>query len=259
MFNTGYKKIVINDDEGIIVNGSTVTIPGYGTYDKGNIVETLAAREPVGELATWLDPPSGGDYVDVKLVLTGVKTDRREVIYFNAKSPSDADIVAGYNAWLKLHNLEIVAPPKIADVAVELTSGLVTKIQLGHENVLVSDIYVRTGKFDEVGITHHTTRLTKAITIEAEPGWGMGWQLEASVKLGTFENYNPYGQQHGGNSNSIDLKAKYTAIFVKTPEIEFAPWKQHKYVEHAYVNADMPTDDIKFIIYVREDLAGPLS
>jgi len=259
MFNTGYKKVVINADEGITVNGSKVTIPGFGTYDKGNIVEILAAKEPVAEIATWAGLPSGGDYADVKIVLTGNTDDTRKTIAFNAKSSSEGDIVSGFDAWILLHNLTFNTSPVKSEATVKVSAGLTTTIQFGHENMLVSDIHVRPGTFDGIEKANASTRLVKTITAEAEKGYGMGWQIEESVKLGTATNYAAYNQQHGGNSHNIDLKAKYTTIFVKTPEADFAPWEQGEYIKHTSVGVDLPTTDIKWIIYVREDLADPLS
>ena len=248
MFNLGYKEVVLNNLDGVTGDGTgggeNIIIEGFGQLNAAPIA-SLAPSDPIAEIADWTTLPTVGDYVDVKIVMKKIRTDQRETIYFYAASPSATDIIGGYNVWQKNHpELE----PKLS-----LAGSLTTKMLPGFESWNVTDVFIRPAYYNAVGNSTAEYRLLKAVTIEGSEGIGQGWQIEASRKLGTFVNSYPYGQQHGGNSIGVDLEAGYKEYNYSIAEAINIDWKSPEYAKHDFVNANMPTEDFNFVVYVHED------
>jgi len=251
MFNLGYKHVVLNNLDGIgpsPEDPSFLRISVFGDLKKRDIktASQLAPADPIAEVAkfTPVTPiTSGTETADVKIVLKKIDTDARETIHFSAASADKADVIKGFNEWEKLHGKAKIA----------LSGGFTTTIQPGFEGWIVSSFILRTekvGNVSESGVVH---KFTKTVTKAGSAGIGRGWQLEASVHMGTFVNANPYGQQHGGNSHTVDLTAGYKAYYMSADVPVENGWESPDFVKHAYVNADTTSTAVKFTVYVHED------
>ena len=77
--------------------------------------------------------------------------------------------------------------------------------------------------------------------------------------MATFENIAPYAQQHGGNSQGVDVRGTYTQYYFTATDDSNpkAGWASHEYVDHSFVQADMPSQPRKYVIYANE-AAGDL-
>jgi hypothetical protein len=93
----------------------------------------------------------------------------------------------------------------------------------------------------------------KNITQDGEVGLGLGKFIEESRRMATAANVMPYEQSHGGNDQGIDVRGKYTQYFFTASQDSTKPgWESHEFVDHAHVNADMLTQDRKYVIYANE-------
>jgi hypothetical protein len=248
MFNLGYKEVILNNLDGVHVDPTDTTsiiIEGFGKFKKTDLVAGALPVSPVGEVAMWILPTMTGDYADVKVSLQEIHTDKKETLYYVAKTPTEADIVAGFINWKEKYDK--------MNSSVEISAGLTTEIQPGFEKFYVHDIFIRPGKYDEIDTAHKEYVLTKSVATEGNPGVGQGWQIEASRKLGTFTNSYPYGQHHGGNSTGVDLNAGYKEYNVVIPESVNAGWEKAEFIDSNTVNAEVNSKDFKFVLYVHED------
>jgi hypothetical protein len=256
MFNLGYKDVILNNLDGVTGDGINITIKGYGTFNKLDILAGgTAATAPEKEKAKWTTLPTvpagvDGSFADVKIVLVKLKTDARETVHFYASDPAAADIVGGYNTWKKNH-LEVAPKFTLAEGA--SSTELITEMLPGFEGWSIAQIFVRLGQETSIETARRERRLEKTLVTEGSEGTGQGWQIEASKKLGTFVNSFPYGQQHGGNSIGVDLKAGYKSYFITKAEPVNFDWEGPEFVDHKTVNATLGTKDFNFNIYVHED------
>ena len=252
MFNLGYKEVILNNLDGVTTGtvAGTIDIAGFGMVVKADMVGS-APVAPASEVADWTTLPTVGDLMDVKIVTKRIETDYKETIHFTALGVTGGDVDTAFRKWKDTYDQHI------AVVSVGGTGTTVTTtIKAGSEMYFIDSVFVRVIDKTNIENAQPEERLVKAITNEGDPGKGQGWQIEASRKLGTFVNSNPYGQQHGGNSIGIDLEAQYKEYNVTSSESVNTGWAKDEYVKHDFINADTVAKDFRFVIYVHEDFVA---
>jgi len=243
MFNLGYKEVILNrvGDNAVYSKGGMSVIAGYGEFDPAKIKKNKKqeAIKPVGEKANWAykDLSSKADMVSVKITLTKV-SGVKESISFEAK-PDAASIIKGFKEWKKMY---ADTKPVLA-----LSGTLTTEIQKGFENWEVSSISVTPIKLDDLEARKAPVHLKKTVVTEGNSGLLYGYMLEESRRFGTFANTNPYSEYEGGNSQGIVMDGKYTAYYIT---YENDAERNHEFVKHSYVNAEMNMNDYSFVVYV---------
>ena len=248
MFNLGYKEVILNKINGEIVynlNGYQ-TIAGYGKFETSKVTENVeqSSVDKAGEVASWAlsDLSSVADALQVKVFLVNSRSGAKENIIFDAASTSAADIIGGYTHWTQVYEGN---DPKIT-----ITGSLTTTVLPGYEDWEVDNFYVTPVVYADLDSRQAPRFLEKTVVTEGNPGLLYGHQLEESRRFGTFANTNPYSEHEGGNSQGIVMDGRYTAFYIKYENDEE---KNHEYVKHGFINAEMHMKDYSFVVYVLDE------
>lgn len=248
MFNLGYKEVVLNavTAENVFSDAETATILGYNMFTMANVVSItrMNPEDAVAETAMWTSPTNTGDYYEVKIKVKNLVTGETSTVNFNSIG---TDVQAGYEAYLELYGID-------SEDAIFTIAGSGTNISAGFEQWSVSDVTVTARNSDGTCACAMAEKLKKTVTTPGTPGALYGYQLEASVRFGTFANSDPYSAQVNGNGpGSIILDGQYTAYYITYANDEVL---NHEYVKHDYINAATHSTDYNFVVYVYNDEAG---
>ncbi|MCK5788370.1 MAG: hypothetical protein KAH32_05200 [Chlamydiia bacterium] len=238
MFNTGYKELIITSKEGITKTGNVVNIPGFGNADIVGVTP-VTPQLPTGGSATlagYAAPASGEE--DVKITLRKRNSSSTVNIGFNA---TGGDWQGAYDKWKTFYNTS--ETPELASVS----SG----------NIVLDDAAF---KYEVVKVTTKEVKGLEYFPVNnLEVTWtdgtlpiGQGWQIEESHRMGTFQNFYPYAQAHGGNVLGYSMDDQFYTYVIENDESVNPGFEQHEYVKHDFINAAMPTTKIKMTIFSTE-------
>jgi len=278
MFNLGYKEIVLNTLDGVSItpSGDVLRVQGYGTFKNTDAAFIANHSVVMAEAATAetkqfeVTIPNGvvaGDAIEVNFVIRSMRnssdfardfiTDGKTFVWATRKlNAIDADsiaaaIVTGWDDMVGKHpEMEVYFKLKAIGSNVEV------KAAIGYEFISLKSMsikhvpVVKTVEAVFIPLAEDTTA-----TVDGNPGLGLGKFLEESRRMATAQNVMPYAQQHGGNSQGIDVRGKYTAYQFEALEDSTAPgWESHDFVDHSYVQANMSSKARKYVMYVNENV-----
>ena len=244
MFNLGYKEVVLNNLDGVTGDSTYKYIAGFGAVKIAdiNLADTVV---PALEISTWVVPSlTDGDGLLVQIKVRALATDETHTVTFNASGLAAADIITGYDTYLRIYP---------DDDYFTLSGNLTVTMKEGYEGYGIASVSVSPVFISDSSLSAAKINLVGTITNPGAVGSTFGWQIEAGRKLGTFVNSYPYSQQHGGNSIGVDLEAVYKEYNVVSDEPINANWEGPEFVKHDYISADMPTRKFLYVIYVHED------
>jgi hypothetical protein len=284
MFNLGYKEIVLNKLGGVKYDATStvLTIPGYGEFLKSaTSVRVVTPSEPTKqEKVNWTMPSSlatppdawgnadnfkVGDVVEVEIKIRSLRNvssiardfivDGKSIVFQSVPVVTAdaagiaAAIAAGYK--LSMQNLNDV------EIYFDLTSAgdvVTSVVAKGLEHVYVKSMGLKVARHGGLPFFTIVDSATgKNVVDEGSVGLGLGKFIEESRRMATKENVMPYAQSHGGNDQGVDVRGTYTA-FTFDFQGENAPdgWQSHEYVDHSYVNAEMSSKPVHYVIYANE-------
>ncbi|MCK5788369.1 MAG: hypothetical protein KAH32_05195 [Chlamydiia bacterium] len=291
MFNLGYKEIVLNSLGDITDDGSgNLSIPGYGVFNSTNSqdISALKAIPAAGEVSTFAVPagivPPVDAWGNARLLAIGDVFECQATFRSmrNVSSHARDFIMDGKTlVWMSTP----IATADEAGIAMAIDEGITLAVAgggFGHEFEQVFDLAdngadleftIKPGfeyiEMKKVAIKYATAGgakpidLKKVVVSAGEAGLGLGKWLEESRRMGTAENVMPYAQSHGGNDQGIDVRGMYaTYMFEFQGENLGNGWASHEYVDHSYVNAEMSSKPVHYVIYANEgsaDLAAALA
>ena len=240
MFNLGYKEVVLTSVEGITKVGNVVNIPGFGNADITGVTP-VAPQVPTGgsaALAGYAAPTSGEE--DVKITLRNRHSSLTVNIGFNAIA---GDWQGAYDKWKTFYNTSETPELK----AVSTTSIVLEDTAFKYEVVKVT-----TKEVD--GLESFAVNNLEVTWTDGDLPIGQGWQIEESHRMGTFQNFYPYAQAHGGNVLGYSMDDQFYTYSIENDVSVNPGFEQHEYVNHDFINADMPTTKIKMTIFSTEIL-----
>ena len=284
MFNLGYKEIVLNSDASIDITGDVLSIEGYGTFNKTDAAFVAqhsfnVAVDPVQEIAIYVIPATSivmppdawgnaqtlavGNAIEVEVKVRSLRNmsalardfiiDGKSIVFQSTPllAVDAAGIATAIAAGYKLLFDKLSESERYFEIVangdnIELT---VTK---GLEHVYVKSLGL---KVVAHGGLPFTMVAKDASSTEGVIGLGQGKFIEESRRMATFENIAPYAQQHGGNSQGVDVRGKYTQYLFESSKDSTAPgWESHEYVDHSFVNAEMNSTPRKYVMYINENV-----
>ena len=278
MFNLGYKEVVLNSLGDITGDAMGIVIPGYGTFNASQIANPVQtpAQDAIAEKSSYtvVVPPyapdawgnihtiAPGDVFEVKATFRSMRNvgsqardfimDGKTIIWqsvpigLNTPAGISAAVVEGYNLAIGNggfgHNFEQAF--KLEDGAATLDFEFLP----GFEYLAMKKVELK------LSMSGGTTfiSLDRAGFLEGSAGIGLGKWVEESRRMATEYNVMPYAVQHGGNSQGVDVRGKYKTYMFDFQGEDNNGWKSHDFVDHSFVNAEMESKPVHYVIYANE-------
>ena len=287
MFNLGYKEVVLNSDNGVYMQDGKLVIEGYGTFASAQLVGAKlkkAAEPAVGEVVDFAIPagivPPVDAWGNARVLAIGDVFECRATFRSmrNVSTHARDFIIDGKTlVWMSAP----IAGVLQADIATAIAAGLALAVDgggFGHEFEKVFEVVASTDDLEftiqpgfeyitmkAVEIKFATSGGAKGIDlVKAAPstvgnaGVGLGKWVEESRRMATPQNVMPYAQQHGGNSQGVDVRGMYTTYTFDFNGETTDGWASHEYVDHAYVSAAMGSKPTHYVVYGNEANAALL-
>ena len=284
MFNLGYKEIVLNELDGVVIDAERFMIPGYANLlASGTTSFKLDRGRPANAQGMIFTVPGDdgnttagtalgavGDVYNVVISLEEYTSRNRsdfardfiidgERIVFQSTpmkaATNDAAaeaIIEGFNLWVSKFNnaalvLEISADAAANRFLIQMTKEGLTLLLKPIDPVVIQ----LANPMDNKRIVLPTGGNPEVFS----RGRGQGQLIEESRRMATWENIRVYGENIGGNSLGIDVHGFYTQYFITcVDDSNPSGWEDHEYVKHGYVQASMKSKPRNYVIYINEKL-----
>ena len=289
MFNLGYKEIVLNELDGVVIDAERFMIPGYANLlasgttsfkmengrpavaqgmiftvpgDGGNTTAgtALGAIGDVYNVVISLDEYTNRNRSDFArdFIVDGEKIVFQSTPMKAATNDAAAEaIIEGFNLWVsKFTNaatvMEISAGTAANRFLVQMTKEGITLLLKRIDPVVIQ----LANPMDNKKIALNTAGNPSVFS----RGRGQGRLIEESRRMATWENIRVYGENIGGNSLGIDVHGFYTQYFITcVDDSNPSGWEDHEYVKHGYVQASMKSKPRNYVIYINEKLFADMN